>query len=143
MTINESSFFRDQAPFELLRSKLLPQLIEKRSRERSLRFWSAACSSGQEAYSLAMLIQQHFSEVSEWKIEIVGTDIHAGMIRRAQAGRYHRVEINRGLPARLLIQYFIRDGEEWRSRRHCGPCAAFSRKTSYMHCRRSIDTTGC
>jgi len=113
MTINETSFFRDQAPFELLRSKLLPQLIEKRSRERSLRFWSAACSSGQEAYSLAMLIRQHFPELSEWKIEIIGTDIHAEMIRRAHAGRYHRMEINRGLPARLLLQYFTRDGEEW------------------------------
>jgi chemotaxis protein methyltransferase CheR len=113
MTINETSFFRDQVPFELLRKKLLPQLMENRRHERRLRFWSAACSSGQEAYSLAILIRHHFPELAEWKIEIVGTDIHAEMIRRAQTGRYHRMEINRGLPARLLLQYFTRDGEEW------------------------------
>jgi chemotaxis protein methyltransferase CheR len=113
MTINETSFFRDQSAFELLRHKLLPQLIENRAQQRRLRFWSAACSSGQEAYSLAMLIRYNFPQVSEWKIEIVGTDIHAEMIRRAQSGRYQRMEINRGLPARLLLRYFIRDGEEW------------------------------
>ncbi len=113
MTINETSFFRDCAPFELLRQKLLPQLIERRARERRLRFWSAACSSGQEAYSLAMLIRYHFPQLVEWKIEVVGTDIHAEMIRRAQSGRYQRTEINRGLPARFLLRYFPRHGEEW------------------------------
>jgi chemotaxis protein methyltransferase CheR len=113
MTINETSFFRDQAPFALLRHKLLPQLIKNRGRQRALRFWSAACSSGQEAYSLAMLIRHYFPQVAEWKIEIIGTDIHAEMIRRAQAGRYQRMEINRGLPARLLLKYFVRYGEEW------------------------------
>src|SRR5215813_4404774 len=113
MTINETSFFRDQSPFELLRHKLLPELIESRAPQRNLRFWSAACSSGQEAYSLAMLIRHHFPQLAEWRIEIVGTDIHAEMIRRAQSGRYHRIEINRGLLARLLLKYFERDGEEW------------------------------
>jgi chemotaxis protein methyltransferase CheR len=113
MTINETSFFRDQSVFELLRQKLLPQLIDKRASQRSLRFWSAACSSGQEAYSLAMLLRYNFPQLVDWKIEIVGTDIHAEMIRRAQAGRYHRMEVNRGLPARLLLRYFKRDGEEW------------------------------
>ncbi|QNI33294.1 protein-glutamate O-methyltransferase CheR [Alloacidobacterium dinghuense] len=113
MTINETSFFRDQAPFELLRNELLPRLIERRGLQRSLRFWSAACSSGQEAYSLAMLIRYHFPQIAEWKIEIVGTDIHADMIRRAQSGRYQRMEINRGLPARLLLKYFTRDDDEW------------------------------
>jgi chemotaxis protein methyltransferase CheR len=113
MTINETSFFRDQAVFDLLRHKLLPQLTESRSGHRMLRFWSAACSSGQEAYSLAMLIRHDFPQLAEWKIEIVGTDIHAEMIRRAQAGRFHRMEINRGLPVRLLIKYFRRHAEEW------------------------------
>lgn len=113
MTINETSFFRDQTVFELLRQKLLPQLIDKRASQRSLRFWSAASSSGQEAYSLAMLLSYHFPQLADWKIEIIGTDIHAEMIRRAQAGRYHRMEINRGLSARLLLKYFKRDGEEW------------------------------
>ncbi|HLH33158.1 MAG TPA: protein-glutamate O-methyltransferase CheR [Alloacidobacterium sp.] len=113
MTINETSFFRDQSVFELLRRKLLPQLIESRASQRSLRFWSAACSSGQEAYSLAMLLRYNFPQLADWKIEIIGTDIHAEMIRRAQTGRYHRMEVNRGLPARLLLRYFERDGEEW------------------------------
>jgi chemotaxis protein methyltransferase CheR len=113
MTINETSFFRDQSTFELLRHTLLPQLIQNRAQQRSLRFWSAACSSGQEAYSLAMLIRFNFPQVAEWKIEIVGTDLHAEMIRRAQSGRYQRVEINRGLPARLLLRYFKRDADEW------------------------------
>jgi chemotaxis protein methyltransferase CheR len=113
MTINETSFFRDPMTFELMREKLLPQLIERRTRQRSLRFWSAACSSGQEVYSLAMLIRNYFPELAEWKIEIIGTDIHAEMIRRAQIARFHRREINRGLPARFLLKYFTREDDEW------------------------------
>lgn len=113
MTINETSFFRDLAAFELVRQKLLPKLIEKRARQRVLRFWSAASSSGQEAYSLAMLIRCHFPQIADWSIEIVGTDINAEMVRRAQTGRYPRMEMNRGLPARLLLRYFTRDSEEW------------------------------
>jgi chemotaxis protein methyltransferase CheR len=113
MTINETSFFRDQPAFELLRHKLLPRLIESRARQRSLSFWSAACSSGQEVYSLAMLLRHHFPQLAEWRIEIVGTDIHGEMIRRAQTGRYQRMEINRGLPARLLLKHFMHDGEDW------------------------------
>jgi chemotaxis protein methyltransferase CheR len=113
MTINETSFFRDRGPFELLQHKLLPQLIERRSRQRCLRLWSAACSSGQEAYSLAMLLRYHFPQLTDWKIEIFGTDINTEMIRRARAARYQRIEINRGLPARFLLKYFVRDGEEW------------------------------
>jgi chemotaxis protein methyltransferase CheR len=113
MTINETSFFRDQMTFALIREKLLPQLIERRTRQRSLRFWSAACSSGQEAYSLAMLIRNYFPELAEWKIEIIGTDIHAEMICRAQIARYHRREVNRGLPARFLLKYFTRHEDEW------------------------------
>ncbi|HZU09409.1 MAG TPA: protein-glutamate O-methyltransferase CheR [Pseudacidobacterium sp.] len=113
MTINETSFFRDHAPFDLLREELLPKLIRARAEERRLRFWSAACSSGQEAYSLAMLLRESFPQVADWNIEILGTDIHAAMVRRAHAGRYQRMEINRGLPARYLLKYFRRDGEEW------------------------------
>lgn len=113
MTINETSFFRDLAAFELLRQKLLPHLVEKRAGYRALRFWSAASSSGQEAYSLAMLIRCHFPQTADWSVEIVGTDISAEMVRKAQAGRYSRMEMNRGLPTRLLLRYFTRDGEEW------------------------------
>jgi chemotaxis protein methyltransferase CheR len=113
MTINETSFFRDHAPFDLIREKLLPELIRSREKERRLRLWSAACSSGQEAYSLAMLIRESFPQIGDWKIEIIGTDIHAAMISRARTGRYERMEINRGLPAGYLLKYFQRDGEEW------------------------------
>ena len=113
MTINETSFFRDLSVFNLLQAKLLPQLIAARARRRSLRLWSAACSSGQEAYSLAMLLRQHFPDLATWDIEILGTDIHSDMIRRARSGRYHRVEVNRGLPARFLLRFFTRHDEEW------------------------------
>lgn len=113
MTINETSFFRDPSSFELIREKLLPPLIERRGSRRALRFWSAASSSGQEAYSLAMLMSSHFPQITDWATEIIGADINAEMVRRAQAGRYQRIEVNRGLPARLLLKYFTRHGEEW------------------------------
>lgn len=115
MTINETSFFRDRSPFDLLKDKLLPSLIENRSQQQTLRLWSAACSTGQEAYSLAMLLRQHFPQLAQWKIEIVGTDINAEMVRRARSGRFQRMEVNRGLPARFLLQYFVRDEEEWKA----------------------------
>lgn len=113
MTINETSFFRDIPTFELLRDEFLPQLIERRRSTQSLRFWSAASSSGQEAYSLAMLLHESFPALASWKIDILGTDLSAEMIERASAGRYQRIEINRGLPARLLLRYFLRIGDEW------------------------------
>ena len=113
MTINETSFFRDSRPFELLRTELLPKLIEARRHARALRFWSAACSTGQEAYSLAMLMREHFPMLVGWNIRIEGTDICGEVVERAQAGRYHRIEINRGLPARFVVRYFDHVGEDW------------------------------
>jgi chemotaxis protein methyltransferase CheR len=113
MTINETSFFRDSRPFELLRTELLPKLIEGRRSARSLRFWSAACSTGQEGYSLAMLLIEHFSMLGSWNLRIEGTDICAEVVERAQAGCYHRIEINRGLPARFVVRYFDHHGEDW------------------------------
>ncbi|MGA3134955.1 MAG: protein-glutamate O-methyltransferase CheR [Terracidiphilus sp.] len=113
MTVNETSFFRDGRPFELLRADLLPKLIEGRRLVRGLRFWSAACSTGQEAYSLAMLIRESFPMLSGWSIRIEGTDLCAEVVQRAQAGRYRRVEMNRGLPARFVVRYFDHVGEDW------------------------------
>ena len=113
MTINETSFFRDGRPFELLRAELLPRLIESRRLSRTLRFWSAACSTGQEAYSLAMLLVEHFPQLAAWNIRIEGTDICAEVVERAQAGVYHRIEMNRGLPARSVVRYFDHVGEDW------------------------------
>ncbi len=113
MTINETSFFRDGRPFELLRTELLPKLIESRRHVRSLRFWSAACSTGQEAYSLGMLMHEHFPQLAGWNIRIEGTDICTEVVEKAQAGCYHRIEMNRGLPARFVVRYFDHVGEDW------------------------------
>jgi chemotaxis protein methyltransferase CheR len=113
MTINETSFFRDSRPFELLRTELLPRLIEARHVSRSLRFWSAACSTGQEAYSVAMLIREHFPQLAGWNIRIEGTDIASEVVQRARQGRYYRIEMNRGLPARFIVRYFDHQGEDW------------------------------
>jgi chemotaxis protein methyltransferase CheR len=141
MTINETSFFRDSRPFDLLRNELLPPMINARRRTRSLRFWSAACSSGQEAYSIAMLMRECFPLLVGWDIRIEGTDISAPVVARAKAGRYHRIEMNRGLPARFVIKYFNRIGEDWeidpeisrmcnfRQANLCGPQFPFSRVT--------------
>jgi len=113
MTINETSFFRDGRPFELLRTDLLPKLIEARRPSRTLRFWSAACSTGQEAYSLAMMMLENFPWLTGWNIRIEGTDICHEVVERAQNARYHRIEMNRGLPARFVVRYFDRVGEDW------------------------------
>ncbi len=113
MTINETSFFRDMKPFEMLRETILPRLIEQRRDERRLRIWSAASSTGQEAYSVAMLIAEHFPSLAGWDVKIIGTDISRYVIDYAQRARYRRLEVNRGLPARMLLKYLVRDGEEW------------------------------
>lgn len=112
MTINETSFFRDSRPFELLRTELLPKLVEARRNVRALRFWNSACSTGQEAYSLGMLLQEHFSLLASWNLRIEGIDICAEVEAKAQAGSYHRIEINRGLPARFVVRYFDHHGED-------------------------------
>jgi chemotaxis protein methyltransferase CheR len=113
MTINETSFFRDQPTFDLLREQLLPSLIASRQQTRTLRFWSAAASSGQEAYSIAMMIREYFPQLASWTIEIRGTDLSLEMVERATAGRYMRIEVNRGLPARFLLKYMVRTVDDW------------------------------
>ncbi len=141
MTINETSFFRDCRPFDLLRQELFPQLIEARRHARTLRIWSAACAAGQEPYSVAMLLLEHFPLLVGWNISIEGTDISSEVVERAQAGRYHRIEINRGLPARFVVRYFDHVGEDWivkpevrklchfRQANLCGPALPFNRST--------------
>jgi chemotaxis protein methyltransferase CheR len=113
MTVNETSFFRDVGPFEMLRKVVLPRLIEQQMEKRRLRIWSAASSTGQEAYSLAMSLAEYFPEIAQWDIKIIGTDISRHVVDYAQKGRYRRLEVNRGLPARMLLKYMVRDGEEW------------------------------
>jgi chemotaxis protein methyltransferase CheR len=114
MTINETSFFRDIGSFDALRDEILPRVIEQQRHQRALRIWSAASSTGQEAYSLAMLIKESFPDIlNNWDVRIVGTDYSAAMVKYAQTGRFKRIEVNRGLPARLLIKYFMKHEEEW------------------------------
>ncbi len=113
MTTNETYFFRDQHPFTALQKEIIPELIEKNKNKRSLRIWSAASSTGQEAYSIAILIQEHFPILSNWRVEILGTDISYKAVKKAQDGRYTQVEANRGLPITLLIKYFKQQGAFW------------------------------
>jgi chemotaxis protein methyltransferase CheR len=114
MTTNETSFFRDPALFEVLRTRTLPELIEANRHSRTLRIWSGACSSGQEPYSIAMLLREHFPGVLDsWRVRILATDVSPTMVERTRAGRYGRIEVNRGLPANLLVRHFERDGLDW------------------------------
>lgn len=113
MTINETSFFRDLKPFDMLRESILPRLIERRADQRRLRIWSAASSTGQEAYSLAMMLAEHFPNIAGWDVKIIGTDISRYVLEYARRARYRRLEVNRGLPVRMLMKYLTRDGEEW------------------------------
>ncbi len=113
MTINETSFFRDVRPFEALRKTILPRLIAEHAGDRTLRIWCAACSTGQEAYSIGMLILEEFPELADWDVRIVGTDISRQVLEVAQKGWYRRAEVARGLSTRLLAEYFERHGEEW------------------------------
>jgi chemotaxis protein methyltransferase CheR len=113
MTINETSFFRDRLPFEMLRETTFPALIVRRGNERRLRIWSAASSTGQEAYSVAMLLLENFPELTDWDVRIIGTDISQQVVETARRGRYRRIDVNRGLPVKMLVKYFERDGDEW------------------------------
>jgi chemotaxis protein methyltransferase CheR len=111
MTTNETYFFRDPAQYEVIRTVLLPRLMEERKVTRKLRFWSAASSTGQEAYSLAMLLLNE--GLKDWNIQILGTDFSSKVVERARFGNYQQLEVNRGLPAALLLKYFRRSGLEW------------------------------
>lgn len=113
MTINETSFFRDVRPFDILRTTIIPAVVAQRAEERTLRIWSAASSTGQEAYSIAMMLLEHFPELARWDVKIMGSDISHSVTEYARRGRYRRIEVNRGLPARFLIKYFERDRDEW------------------------------
>jgi chemotaxis protein methyltransferase CheR len=113
LTTNETTFFRDFNPFESLRTTVLPELIERKRRSRNITMWSAGCSTGQEPYSLAMAIREHFPELLSWQLTILGTDISASVLDRARQGRYGQLEVNRGLPAHLLVRHFTRAGMEW------------------------------
>jgi chemotaxis protein methyltransferase CheR len=113
LTTNETSFFRDWKPFEALKARLVAEAAEKRTAERRLDLWSAACSSGQEAYSVAMLLAEHFPHLAAWDLQLHCTDLSTEMVERTRAGRFTQLEVNRGLPAPLLVKHFRQDAGAW------------------------------
>lgn len=114
MTTNETSFFRDRDPFTLLNQVVLPELCRKRSATHRINVWSAACSSGQEPYSIAMSALDHPLITSDWQVQILATDISEEILHRAEQGRYSQLEVNRGLPAAMLVRHFERAETDWR-----------------------------
>ncbi len=113
MTTNESFFFRDQKPFDQFRDLVLPYMLDHRSQAKRLRIWCAACSSGQEPYSLAMLLKEQAAQLAGWSIEILATDLSLEILDKAKEGAYSQFEVQRGLPVQLLMKYFKQDGERW------------------------------
>jgi chemotaxis protein methyltransferase CheR len=113
MTTNETSFFRDFHPFEALRKSIFPQVLSSRAASKELNIWSAACSSGQEPYSIAMLLREDFPGLAGWNIKLIASELSAEMLARAREGRYSQLEVNRGLPAKLLVKYFRQHGVDW------------------------------
>ena len=113
MTTNESLFFRDQKPFNNFQNIVLPNIIKARHNKKTIRIWSAAASSGQEPYSLSILLKEISAQIKQWKIEIVGTDICTNVLERAKLGIYSQFEVQRGLPIGLLMKYFSQSSEGW------------------------------
>lgn len=114
MTTNETFFFRDIHPFECLKKLVFPDLIAKRAGERRLDMWCAASSTGQEPYSIAMTMREHFPQIAGWSVRLLATDLATEVLKKARDGRYSQLEVNRGLPAPLLIKWFTKDGLDWK-----------------------------
>lgn len=136
MTTNETYFFRDPAHYEAIRNSLLPRLREERRDTRTLRFWSAASSTGQEAYSLAMLLLEE--GYRDWNIQILGTDFSSKVVERARTGEYQQIEVNRGLPTPLLVKHFQRSGISWQLKQEVKRMARFET----IDLRKSMRTLG-
>lgn len=112
---NETYFFRDRVPFDLLAAAALPRLAERRASERRLRIWSAGCSTGQELYSLAMMFAEEPAKWHGWRIELVGTDVSSHAVKRARAGLYTQFEVQRGLAITQMIRWFDETPDGWRA----------------------------
>ncbi len=113
MTTNESFFFRDGKPFDLFRTVALPHVLSARAAKKSLRIWCAAGSSGQEPYSLAMILKEEQARLQGWRVDLVATDISREMLEKAKAGLYSQFEVQRGLPIQMLVKYFKKRDESW------------------------------
>lgn len=116
MTINETFFFRDEQPFEMLRQAVLPDLVQRRAAVRCLNIWSAACANGQEAYSVAILLRHYFPALVGWNIHLIASDLSRDALARARQGRYSELEISRGLSPELLELYFHKQPNGWQIR---------------------------
>ena len=114
MTTNESFFFRDKTPFEHFEKVMLPPLLKSRATAKRLRIWCAAASTGQEPYSLAMILKEKAALMKDWRIEILGTDLSTEVLAKATQGIYSQFEVQRGLPIQMLVKYFTKDGDQWR-----------------------------
>ncbi|MCF7765789.1 MAG: protein-glutamate O-methyltransferase CheR [Verrucomicrobia bacterium] len=114
LTTNETYFFRDVHPFDALKTVVLPELIKARSAERRLSIWCGASSTGQEPYSMAMLLYDEFPQLLSWKVDFIATDYSEETLQRAREGAYNQLEVNRGLPAHKLTKHFTYDGVVWR-----------------------------
>jgi chemotaxis protein methyltransferase CheR len=113
MTTNESFFYRDKIPFEHFTNAIMPSLLAARAKEKRMRIWCAAASTGQEPYSLAMCLKEMKDKVAGWRIEIIGTDLSTEVLEKAKAGMYSQFEVQRGLPIHLLLKYFTQAGDQW------------------------------
>jgi chemotaxis protein methyltransferase CheR len=113
MTTNESFFFRDKIPFDHFRDVIVPSLLEARAKDKRIRIWCAAASTGQEPYSLAIILKEMAAKLAGWRIEILGTDLSLEVLEKAKAGIYSQFEVQRGLPIQLLVKNFTQIGETW------------------------------
>jgi chemotaxis protein methyltransferase CheR len=113
MTTNETFFFRDKLPFDHLSEEIIPALAQARAARRSLRIWSAACSTGQEPYSIAMCLKEAGPLLAGWRVEIVATDLSLAVLEKSKSGLFSQFEVQRGLPINLLVKYFKQLGEVW------------------------------
>jgi len=113
MTTNETSFFRDTKPFTLFQETVLPHMIQARAAKKTIRIWCAASSSGQEPYSLSMILKDKEAQLKGWRIEIIATDLSEDILAQARKATYSQFEVQRGLPIQYLMKYFTQVGETW------------------------------
>lgn len=114
MTINETSFFRDLHPFEALKNEVIPHFLKVRAPSRRLNIWSAACSTGQEPYSIAMMLTDEFPQLETWDVKLLATDLASSVIAKAKSGKFPQFDVNRGLAAKSLIRHFKQEWGDWR-----------------------------
>lgn len=133
ITTNETLFFRDTAPFEMLQHKLLPNIIDRKTAKSSgllptrINIWSAACSTGQEIYSIAIVLKKLLGDLKKFNIRLLGTDISDKAVAQASYGKYNKFEIERGLPKDKLVMYFDSDGNSWKIKDEIRALASFKK----------------